>query len=771
MEGLIIISIITAFTGAIIAPVVHRFSEKFSPWILSVPSFISFLSILLLLPEVLKGSDIIFSYTWVEALGFHLQFRLDGLSLLFALLISGIGFLIVIYGGIYLAEDINLPKFYSYLFIFMGSMLGVVLSDNIFLLFVFWELTSFSSYLLIGYKHGIENARKSALQALIVTAFGGLSLLAGLLIASIISGSTQISIWEDGGAVFKESGYFGLMLGFIFIGAFSKSAQFPFHFWLPNAMAAPTPVSAYLHSATMVKAGVYLLARLNPYLSGTVEWHSTLIIIGGITALIGVVWALFQTDLKKILAYTTVSALGIMIFFIGLGTPKAIQAAIIFLLAHAFYKGGLFLIAGNIEFATGTRKVDKLSALFSKMKLTGVAAVLTTLSMAGFPFFLGFLSKELLYEAAMYAPRMNIIFTLVIFIPGVIFASLAYLLGWKIFFSKGNSSLPDGHYEEPAGMVFGPFLLGLCSLIAGFLPGITVEAILGNASYAVSSVAGELHLYLWHGFSPVLGLSVFTLLTGWLIYRISPAYKNFDRYLIRAERYGPEAIYEFSWKSILFFADILTRFIQSGYLRFYIMTVLVTLIGFILFPVFHYKLFDFSIYFNELKIYEIILALVVVTAIIFIVRANSRLAAIAILGVVGYGIAIFFAMYGAVDLAMTQFLIETLIVVVFVYILYKLPGYIKLSPGIYRYRDIVISIAGGATMSFVILLVTNYPMVSELKNFFAENSYILAKGRNIINVILVDFRALDTLGEITVLAVATLGVFALMKLRLSKSEK
>ncbi len=771
--GALLLCFTIIFFGCLLGLGAQRVFKKLTPWVLSIIPLSVFILLLKKLPDVLSGNSVKEAYTWVPGLDFNLQFHLDGLSLLFALLITGIGALIVIYGGTYLSKDNNLPRFYAFLFLFMGAMLGVVLSDNIFALFVFWELTSLSSYLLIGYKHGYEDARKSALQALLVTGMGGLALLAGLILASLAGGSPVISEWSADENLFSAHKHFALLLTLILVGAFTKSAQFPFHFWLPNAMAAPTPVSAYLHSATMVKAGVYLLARMQPYFAGAEAWHFALTFFGGATMLIGAVWALFQTDLKKILAYTTISALGVLVFFIGIGTPEAIQGAMVFLLAHAFYKGGLFMIAGNVDHAAGSRDVRQLSGLWRGMKFNGTAAMLTTLSMAGFPFLLGFIAKELLYETTFHAPYTAVLFTSIIFITGVIFASIAVLLGWKIFFRKGKNEFKKSDIHEVSlGMYLGPMVLAACGLIAGILPQASVGGLLSAAALSVSKNAGGLELHLWHGFTPVLGLSVLTLLLGVLLFRYTDFFKAKNASLSSFEKFGPEAIYNFSWENLILFAKKLVAFIQSGYLRYYVMTIIITLFGLAFLTIWKYKLFALNTSFTGVDVYEILLAILVAVAIFFTVIASSRLAAIAILGVVGYGIAVFYSIYGAPDLAMTQFLIETLTVVVFVYVLYKLPGYIKLSPGINRYRDIAIAVAGGTMMTLIILLVTNFPLTSELKLFYAENSYVLAKGRNVVNVILVDFRALDTMGEIVVLSIAALGVFALSKLRIqSESNK
>jgi multicomponent Na+:H+ antiporter subunit A len=378
---------------------------------------------------------------------------------------------------------------------------------------------------------------------------------------------------------------------------------------------------------------------------------------------------------------------------------------------------------------------------------------------------MGFLAKELLYAAAMSAPFLKGGFVIAIFVTGLISTYLAILLGWKVFFSKVDQ-IPEGSHEVKAGMFLGPLLLGVTGLFTGILPEISIQGLLSQTASAVSTYSIDMKLHLWHGFNAVLGLSALTLLAGYGLYRYSRIFGNSEQRIQKLEPYGPENLYDKSWEWLLKFAELITRFFQSGYLRYYVTTIIITLVILAISPIFYYRLFNFNFSLGGVEVYEVILVVLVIASVIFTVLATSRLAAIAILGVAGYGVAIIFAIYGAVDLAMTQFLIETLTVVVFVLVLYKLPGYIKLSPGLHRQRDVLVAIAGGATMTMVILLVTNYPMISELKLFFVENSYILAKGRNVVNVILVDFRGLDTMGEITVLAIAALGVFAMMKLRL-----
>lgn len=761
----ILTCIIIIFSGALAAPVICRLFKKKAPWLLCIFPLIFFVILSSMGPDVFSGKRFIEKYEWVNALRFNFQFDLDGLSLLFGLLITGIGTFIIIYAGSYLSKDKQLAALYSFIFVFMGAMLGMMLSDNIFVLFIFWELTSISSYLLIGHKHEDESSRKSALQALLVTGTGGLALLAGLILAANAAGSPYISDWIAGSTILIDSKHFGLMLTLLLVGAFTKSAQFPFHFWLPNAMSAPTPVSAYLHSATMVKAGVYILARLNPFFFHAEEWRYSLIIFGGITMLVGAVWALFQSDLKKILAYTTIAALGIMVFSIGIGTPKAVQGLVVFLLAHALYKGALFMVAGNIDHATVTRDINKLSGLYKNMPVTAFAVLLATLSMAGIPFMPGFLSKELFYEAVTELPQLSFLLSVFIIFANSIFVGIALLLAWKIFFKPPFSK--DLRFSEvPPGMYLGPVVLGIAGMFAVIFPFMKTELLLGNAAIIISKEAVGWKLSMWHGITLALCLSAFTLLFGWIVYRFHETlFNKWSKWFNKLEKFGPEALYNLSLKALIRFAEKLTSIVQNGFLRFYIMTILASFIIFIVFTIYHFNLFEFNFSFEGIEVYEILLAMLVTTAIIFVARAKSRLIAVVILGVVGYGVALFYAIYGGADLAMTQFLIETLTVVVFVYILSKLPGFTTLSSRLQRWRDILIALAGGATITTVMLLTTNYPLVSELKGYFGENSYLLGKGKNVVNVILVDFRAMDTFGEITVLAIASLGVFALMRLK------
>ncbi len=393
------VAVLSGFVLALIAPWIYRIARGATGWLLAIFPSILF-AYFLRSVEVIAGGDALrVSYPWVASLGINLSFYLDGLSLLFGLLITGIGALVLVYTGGYLKDHPQLGRFYGFLLMFMASMLGVVLADNTICLFLFWELTSVSSFLLIGFEHEKETSRAAALQALLVTSLGGLALLGGFLLLDQAGGSRELSLLASRGDAIRAHSLYVPIVVLVLVGAFSKSAQFPFHFWLPAAMEAPTPVSAYLHSATMVKAGVYLLARLTPALADPTLWTGTVLGFGAVTMLFAAVLAFRQSDLKLILAYSTISALGVMVMLLGVGTPLALQAMIVFLFGHALYKGALFMLAGAIDHETGTRDVNRLSGLRNAMPASAAAGLLAALSMAAVPTLFGFYGKELFYEA------------------------------------------------------------------------------------------------------------------------------------------------------------------------------------------------------------------------------------------------------------------------------------------------------------------------------------------------------------------------------------
>jgi len=755
--------VLLLFLVSALAPMAHRALGKRAGVVLAAAPALLFTGFARFLAPVAGGQALEESWPWVAGLGIRLAFRLDGLSLLFALLVTGIGALVLVYGGGYLKGDPRLGRFYSTMLFFMAAMLGLVLADDALALFVFWELTSVSSYLLIGFDHEQEKARKSALQALFVTGAGGLALLAGLLLLGQVAGTLQLSaLGAQAAAIQAHSLYLPALL-LVLLGAFTKSAQFPFHFWLPGAMAAPSPVSAYLHSATMVKAGIYLLARLNPALGGTDVWHYLVILAGAATLVTGAVLAYGQTDLKRLLAFTTVSALGTLTLLVGISTELSARAAMVFLLVHALYKAALFLGVGTIDHETGTRDVRLLGGLARHMPLTAFAVIASALSMAGLPPFFGFLAKELFYEAKYEAPRAGDLVVVASFVGSAMVAAAAGLVAWRPFFGRDRGTPKQAH-EAPRALWLGPALLAASSVAFGLLPDLLAVPLVQPAASAMRGEHTEVVLRPWAGMSPAFVQSVLMLALGgvlyaahdWALLRLEP--------LRRLAAWGPDRAYQAVMAGIVSVAKAQTRVLQSGVLGWYLLVTIGTTValgGYALAT----RVGPVSIGLEPVSLGEAAVALAMAAGAVAVVRARSLLVAVAALGVVGYGVAVVFLLFRAPDLALTQFSIETLSVLLFLLLLRRLPPLRALSPRRERARDGVVAVAGGAFVTALVLAATAAPHPTPLRDYFAATSLALANGRNVVNVILVDFRGFDTLGEITVIAVAAIGVVALLRLR------
>ncbi|TVQ52395.1 MAG: putative monovalent cation/H+ antiporter subunit A [Phycisphaerales bacterium] len=779
-----LIAVLLLFALALAAPLIDRAAGRWTGAVLALGPLAAFLIIARWLPDVAAGETITQVHAWADALDIRLSFYLDGLSLMFALLISGIGTLIVFYAGTYLEGDPRRGRFYAWLLIFMASMLGLVLADNIISMFIFWELTSVSSYFLIGYDHHRESARKSALQAMLVTGGGGLALLAGLIMLGVAAGSMEVSQIINEGEVLREHAWYLPIVILVFAGCFTKSAQFPFHFWLPNAMEAPTPVSAYLHSSTMVKAGVYLLARLNPALGATDVWLYTLVIFGGVTMLVGAYLAIRQVYLKKILAYSTVSALGVLVFLTGLSnvdSPEAAQYAgkafAVFLLAHALYKATLFLVAGTITHETGEKDVTKLGGLRRKMPLTALAAALAGASMAGLPPFFGFLGKELLLDTTVKNPDWMLPLTIAAGVAGFLFVIVALLIAVKPFWGALKETAQHPH-EAPFAMWFGPALLGSLSLLFGLFLNPLARPIIEPTASAVMGVPQEVKLALWHGINLPLMISVAAVVLGILAFLGLPIISRILKPFDALNRIGPERGYYALFNGTLKLASFQTRLLQSGYLRVYLFITITMSVGLIGWQILQLDVLPIVDQFREIEVvpfvienlYTLIVAALILIGTFGAVHSRSRLSAIASLGVVGYGVALIYIIHGAPDLAITQFLIETLTVILFVLVFYHLPQFPRISSVPARVRDLVVSVAAGVMMTVLVLIATNLE-TEKISDYFAENSYELGQGRNIVNVILVDFRSMDTLGEIVVLVIAAVGVLALLKLKPPREQE
>jgi multicomponent Na+:H+ antiporter subunit A len=763
--------VIAIYILAFVAPIIKKQLPKQAWLILDAIPGVSFLYYFYLSLDFSYHAPISHSVEWIPMLGINLSLYLDGLSLLFLLLITAMGFLVVVYSGYYMKQYELKDRFYLYLLFFMASMMGLVLSGNLITMFVFWELTSVSSFLLIGFFHEKDESRNASLQALLITVMGGLALLSGIVLINQITGTFEIPELLSNPDVLRDSPYYLPVLILIFVGAFTKSAQFPFHFWLPNAMAGPSPVSAFLHSATMVKAGVYLLMRLNPVLGQTEIWQTVLSIVGVTTMFIGAYFALSQSDLKKILAYTTISALGILMMLIGINTTESIKAAVIFLVVHSLYKGALFMLAGSIDKKTGTRDIEQLGGLSKTMPFTTAAALISLFSMAGLPPFIGFVGKELIYEAKVLLPVASSYLLGMGVISNSIMAAISGILAWKVFFGQPGQT-PIKPQETPFRLWLGPGVLALLSLVLGVFPDFFAKNVISPAASAVAATQIDVKLKLWHGFNEVLVLSIITVALGvvMFIYRekVIGLVKHIDKGVIR---FTFAKAFSNLIDGFLVLTKKNTKFIQNGILRIYLMIIFVVASVFVWFQLIYTAFWEIPFQFDNAPYYEIGLVLLMIGATIFTVITTSRLTAIISMGVIGWGIALIFAFYGAIDLAITQIMVETLVVVLFVMVIYYLPLFKYYSNTAGRVRDGFIAVLFGGFMAILTYKANTLEMYPSISRYFNENSFTLGKGQNIVNVILVDFRALDTLGEIVVLTIAAIGVFSLMGMSIKKIRK
>lgn len=766
-----ILAILSGFIVAAMIPFFSKLIKGRGSILMPFLPLILFAYFLGHLPQVSSGEGVSLVYEWVPSIGINLAFNLDGLALLFVLMITGIGSLVFFYTFSYLKGHIYLDRFYGYLSMFMSSMLGLVLSDNIITLFIFWELTSISSFFLIGFNNEDPKSRKSALLALSITGMGGLFLLAGMIILGTVGGSFSFQeLLSQRSLIIGHSSY-GWIIGLLFIGAFTKSAQFPFHFWLPGAMKAPTPVSTYLHSATMVKAGIYLLARFTPLLGSTPWWNTTLIIVGAITMVYAAIHSVLRIDMKGILAYSTIAALGILVFLIGLGTEEALMAASVFILVHALYKATLFLVTGIVDHETGTRDVRALGGLRKVMMPVAIAAGLAALANAGSPPFLGFIGKDLIYEATLHFGSWAYLLTAAAIITNIFLLCAGLLAGYKPFAGNLPAQFDKVHLPHPT-MWVPPLVLAGLGLLFGLFPSLIDQVLIWPVYSSISGNALPQSIQLWHGFNLVLGLSILTLTVGALLYWWLKPSESLLAIAQRFEWISPQSIASAVARLFTKFAGMWTGFFQNGYLRNYVITILgflTILLGLRLYQ-------GVSLYVDvskltELTLYEVVVVVIMFVSIVFTVFSKSRLVAVASLGVIGYSICLIFLFYSAPDLAMTQFSIDTLTVILFVLVIYNLPKYNTFSSKAIRIRDGVLSLFFGTLIALLTLEVLSEPLNRETSIFYAESAYLLAKGKNVVNVILVDFRGFDTMVEITVLVIAAIGVFSLLKLRLKSIEK
>lgn len=776
MSNLLSVSLIVIFLTACFAPFLAPVFRKAIGWALAVVPATIFACLLSQVGVIQSGEVLTESFEWFPSLGIIISLKLDGLSYLMSLLITGIGSIIFVYAGGYMHGHPQLGRFYCYLAGFMGAMLGLVLSDNLLLLFVFWELTSITSYLLIGFNHEEKESRWKALQALLVTGLGAMGMMAGFILIGNIAGSFNISEINLLSSEIQASPYYTAIILLVLFGAFTKSAQIPFHFWLPNAMAGPTPVSAYLHSATMVKAGVFLLARMTPSLGGTETWGFILAITGSLTLLLAVFLGILQTDLKRILAYTTLAVLGMLVMLIGVGGKYAIQAMIVFLLGHALYKATLFMTCGSIDHETGTRDVRIIRGLRSTMPITMCAAILAALSKCGFPPFVGFLGKELIYKSTADLEGFAIYFLVAAFVGNLLVMALALNAGVAPFLGKSNdAALPKHPHEAPPSMWVGPVILAVTGLAFGLFPDLVANTIVAPAVAAcLGKSIDPIHLELWHGVNLPLILSAFTLLGGFFAFAFRKKLWACGASVLAAIRpYGAEAVYESIFNGVVYFSKKQTRWLQTGRLHDYIFMILATTLGFLVWAIIKFGGLDFDIDLGSLNLLMIVLVLVMMAATIIAITATNYMTILAALGTVGFGVAIIFGLMSAPDLAITQLMVETLTVVLFMFVIMRLPAVKMFSSKPTLIRDAILSVCFGGVITILLLKAVNIQLGTTIADTLAMMSYPEAKGKNVVNVILVDFRALDTMGEIVVISAAALGISALvaLKVRQPKEEK
>lgn len=716
--------------------------------------------LLSLLPDVRGGAALQFDLPWVPSLAVSLAFMVDGLSLLFALLVSGIGVFVVIYASIYLRGHAQLPRFYLYLLLFMVGMFGLVLAADLILLFVFWEVTTIASYLLVGFNHTGATARRSALQALLVTALGGLCLLAGLILLGSAADSYGLINVLRAGAQIRADALYTPMLLLILAGALTKSAQIPFHFWLPNAMAAPTPVSAYLHSATMVKAGVYLIARLHPALGGTDLWEWTLTPAGAVTAVVAAILALRQTDIKLALAYTTLVALGILTMFLGSDATVAVAAAVTFVLVHAFYKAALFMVVGIIDHATGTRELAQLGGLWRSLPVTFAAALAAAVSMAGFPPFLGFIGKELKYEGALAVASSPLLVAGAAVFANALMVTIAATVVLKPFL--GRPPRGAGGHEAAPGLWIGPLVLAGLGLAFGLNTSLIADSLVQPAVTAILGRPEIVELKLWHGINLPLLLSIVTFCLGVAAFL---AQRQLRALMTRLAPWLPlsaDRAWDRAVESLKAIATAQTRLLQHGVLSQYLTVVFATLgllLAFALLRGGDAPALDWP----QLTIKEWAAMALALAGALLAAVARRPLAAICGLGALGVGLSLIYLFFGAPDVAITQLLVETLFLVMIAMTLHRLPMFPPPRRSALRIGDALLAAAAGCTVTVTLLTTLQQPFDSATQDYFEQAAVPEAHGRNIVNVILVDFRALDTFGEILVVFAAAVAAVALLR--------
>ncbi len=786
--------------AAILVPLLYkRMKNIHTGWfVLAVPATLAVIYATYI-AQVSKGEVFTAELPWIPSLDISIVSYLDGLSLLFSLLITGIGSLVVLYSIFYLDKHKEkLHNFYVYLLLFMSAMLGVVQSDHLISLYFFWELTSISSFLLIGYWYTRDASRFGALKSMMITVGGGLMMLGGFVLLYLMGGTYSIRELIIMAPNLVEHPLFTWSLILLLLGAFTKSAQFPFYIWLPDAMEAPTPVSAYLHSATMVKAGIYLVARFTPIFAASELWVWLVTGIGILTLFWGSFFAVKQTDLKGILAFSTVSQLGLIMSLLGasavafhssesIDTIKfAAFAAIFHLINHATFKGSLFMIAGIVDHETGTRDIRKLGGLMSMMPISFTVAAIGSLSMAGLPPFNGFLSKEMFLTAMLALQKFEFfgfdtwgtLFPIIAWIASIFTFIYSFYFVFKTF--NGNykpEQLPHKPHEAPIGMLISPILLAALVVTIFFIPNFIGNTFVKPAVQAIQPFlydtpqAIDIHVEAWHGINPELLMTIGIVIIGVLLFVALPKWQGMYQRFPQA--FTLNNAYDKMMQGLDTGLNRLSRLYMTGSMRHYLLYMFSGIAIIVIGSLFVKD--AFSISFEEtspIKPYEIILILVLLIGTAITILAKSRLTAIIGLGAVGYTVALFFVIFNAPDLALTQLVIETISVALFLLAFYHLPKLGKREERMrFQLNRAVVSIAVGVMVTLVALSSHSQKLIPSISKYYEETVYSKAGGGNIVNVILVDYRGFDTLFEITVLGIAGMAILAMIKLRMNRKEK
>lgn len=791
--ALIHLAIFLPVIAAILIAIVYRYvKDVHLGWFaLIVPAAIA-AYLFTLIPTVSKDGPLHYTLNLMPRIGMNFDVYIDGLGLLFAILISGIGTLVVLYSIGYLSKSESLGNFYVYLLIFMTAMLGVVLSDNVLMLYFFWELTSISSFLLIAFWYKKDKSIYGAQKSLLITFFGGFMMLGGFIVLYIITGTLSIREMIANVDLVIDSNLAPLAVVLILLGAFTKSAQFPFYIWLPDAMEAPTPVSAYLHSATMVKAGLYLVARFTPVFAFSELWVWLILLVGLFTLL----WASFnavkQDDLKGVLAFSTVSQLGLIMSLLGAGGlavnsganesifTVAVVAAVFHIINHATFKGALFMIAGILDHETGTRSIRKLGGLLTIMPITFTMTIITALSMAGLPPFNGFLSKELFLEAMFELSNANfsvladwsVLFPILAIVGSIFTFVYSIKLIHGVFLGDRTHETPKEPHEAPALMLISPIILSALVVIFGLFPNILSQTIIDPAAMSILATDTQLNTEIshWHGFNnPALWATIAIVVVGLALYLFRHSWMFIYDY--HKEQFTLNYLYDQGLIYSQLGSKKATDGVMTGFLRDYMVYIFGFFVVFGIITTFFTGLpIDFDNY-SEIGIQDVVIVIIILISLFIIMMTRSRMVSIIMLGAIGYSMALFFAFFRAPDLALTQLAIETVTTTLFLVCFYHLPKKSKHEEAVgFKFTNFMISVGVGAIVILFGLAAYSNRLFESISKYHIENVYELAAGGNMVNVILVDFRGYDTLFETLVFGIAGIGIYALMKAKVKGKD-